>query len=656
MPPLLPVLLACAEPTEAEKKPEVSASAIAPGVYAVEGVDEDLPNDDLGPFFDVVGDAQFVGLGETIHTSGGYQQAKFRLTKALIEDHGFRAVGYESPWDDLLKAQDYVASCEGSSDDALSEFLWVWEDIALRDMLEWMCAWNQAHADDPVTIWGWDIQQPWDDGPRLEGFFEEAAPADAEALSASISTCLGVDRRNWQNFFSSADADEFYGGVDPEDHAACMAGLDALDAWFDANQAALEAATSADAVAWARVSAVGLRGWQLEAYYFTLDCAAGYEARDVANTYVLQEIHRLTMPEARSVIWAHNAHLGYDTSALHGWYGDPEGPGGVGGCETAWTGMGTLLEEALGDGYRSVGLTAYEVRIGWDGWDEPRVIPYDPRATEVLLHDLGAPYAFVDLHADPPFFAPEDHELGGTWLVPADQFDGLFYMDHAWAMDWPLPDPYNEGCADTEIRVDGTVTVTEDDLSTRAGAGASVCALDGGCTSAGVQGAYSLCVPRHTNAAMIYDLDGYGAQVSLISPGKLGLVADMSVSSDTFNADLYAGAGLLHPPAPGTGNASGWVADANFQLIEGATIEIAPAAGGVVYLDLDDSPREPGEGTGTGWFLMGGLPAGWYDVTVVHPDAARCRVITGNYTSEGATLHVPIVDGAETYLLIQCTP
>ena len=62
MPHLLPVLLACAEPTEAEKKPEVSASAIAPGVYAVEGVDEDLPTDDLAPLFDVVGDAQFVGL------------------------------------------------------------------------------------------------------------------------------------------------------------------------------------------------------------------------------------------------------------------------------------------------------------------------------------------------------------------------------------------------------------------------------------------------------------------------------------------------------------------------------------------------------------------------------------------------------------------
>ncbi len=657
---LLATLFACTGKDDGATPDETATrETIAPGVWALDGLDEDLPADDLTPFFDAVGDAQFVGLGETVHTVGGYQQAKFRLFKALVEEKGFRAVGYESPWFDVSAAQAYVRTCEGSSDDALQDFLWVWEDIALRDMLEWMCGWNQEHADDPVTMWGFDIQQPWYDGPLLDAYFAEAAPADAAALSAGISTCLGVDRGTDNGFLASSDYDELYvTGVDAEDNAACMAGLAVVADYFDTNEAALVAATSEDALAWARVSQVGLLGWQQEAVYLTTDCEAGYEARDVAMAYALQEIHRLTIPDAKTVIWAHNAHLGFETAALTGRYGDPEGEAGVGGCEGTWEDMGTLLHASLGDAYRPFALTGYEVRIGWNGWDEPRVVPYDPRSTERMLHDLGAGDAFVDLSVEDSLFDDQPYELGGWWHVLRDQFDGIVFVDQAWAMEWPLEDPYNAGCADDEVRVDGTVYAYSEVYALESAADTSICALDGECTTAGIRGQYSLCVPAYTNAALSFDLADHGRRTLLISPERLGLLWDLAVYPEAYNEEVYGLAGYAYPPAPGTGNASAYVVDANWDYVEGASVTVSPGSGvDVVYFDDDSVPYASQTGTGAGgWFLLGAMDAGWVDITIEHPDMNRCRLLTGNYTSEGTTLHVPIVDGVETLLDIQCTP
>ena len=656
----LSLLLACVDKNDGGPLDGGDAPLeIAPGVWALDGLDEDLPTNDLAPFFDAVGDATFVGLGESIHTSGGFQQAKFRLFTALVEEKGFRAVGYESPWFDVQVAQAYVESCKGASPEAMSDgFLWVWEDVALQHMMEWMCGWNQAHPDDPVTLWGWDNQQPWHDGPLLDAYFARAAPADAAALSAGISTCLSVDRGDANGFYYSSDYDEYYvTGVDEADHAACMAGLAAIEDYFDSNEAALVAASSQDALDWARVSHAGLQGWQLQSYYRTVDCGTGYEVRDQANAYILEEVHRLSLAGVKSVIWAHNAHLAFDTANWTGRYGDPTGEANVGGCG-AWEGMGTLLQRSLGDDYRPFAISGYDVHIGWYGWDEPLVIPYGEGASERILHDLGAGDAFVDFSVEGSLFEDQPYELGAFWFNPRDQFRGMIFVDSSWAMEWPLEDPFNAGCAVDEVRIDGNVTAYDATNTPGYGAGATICALDGACTTAGPQGGYSLCVPEERNAALSFELEGHCSQVSLLSPDQLGLVEDQALFSDTFNAEVYGLADFAYPPAPGTGNASGLVFDANYEYLEGARISVSPASGaGVAYFSSDNRLLDPQGGSGAdGFFLLGELAAGWVDVTVEHPDAKNCRLTTGNYTSDGVHLHVPIVDGAETFLSIQCTP
>ncbi|HSF42349.1 MAG TPA: erythromycin esterase family protein, partial [Thermoanaerobaculia bacterium] len=99
--PLAP--LAAQEPEiEAAKPP--SGYPVQPGVWRLpHGNDPTLPLDDLEPLRSLIGKATVVGLGETIHTSGGYYRMKHRAFRFLVEKMGFRVFAFESPWENAEK-------------------------------------------------------------------------------------------------------------------------------------------------------------------------------------------------------------------------------------------------------------------------------------------------------------------------------------------------------------------------------------------------------------------------------------------------------------------------------------------------------------------------------------------------------------------------
>ena len=51
-----------------------ASTALLPGVYKLAGSEPGLPTGDLEPLRKLIGKASVVGLGESIHTSGGYYQ------------------------------------------------------------------------------------------------------------------------------------------------------------------------------------------------------------------------------------------------------------------------------------------------------------------------------------------------------------------------------------------------------------------------------------------------------------------------------------------------------------------------------------------------------------------------------------------------------
>jgi erythromycin esterase len=91
------------------------APVLPDGVHSLSGIDEMLPDDDLQPLDSILGDAKNVGFGESVHTTGGYTQAKFRVIKYLVEKKGFRAIGWEWQRVDGQVVEDYIVDGKGTA-------------------------------------------------------------------------------------------------------------------------------------------------------------------------------------------------------------------------------------------------------------------------------------------------------------------------------------------------------------------------------------------------------------------------------------------------------------------------------------------------------------------------------------------------------------
>jgi erythromycin esterase len=386
---------------------------LRPGIYTFDGYDHTLPTDDLAVFGALVGEAEVVGLGESVHTSGGYYRSKQRLFRFLVEELGFRAFAFESPWSDADLVKAYVETCEGDARTAVVDGLFgVWACETVLEMVEWMCEYNQAHPDDPVTFWGFDIQQPWDDGPLLMSYVTANVENPGELIE-------GIERCNGATYESASayDMDPDAMVVDEEDHAACLAALDSVESYFDDHEAELVAATSTEALAWARISLIGLRAWEGEIYYYFDDIERCVSARDEGMAEVFLAIKELRNPDDRVAIWAHNWHIVYHSDEMY----PKEG-----------FSMGSHLKQILGNDYFALGLIGYEVSVDWPSVGTTTLSLPTPSSVEARLHRLGYPYLFVDLGytgAD-AFLVPGQHyPMNDYWTVPGDQFGALLFLD-----------------------------------------------------------------------------------------------------------------------------------------------------------------------------------------------------------------------------------
>jgi erythromycin esterase len=393
---------------------------IAPGVYRLDGIDETLPPGDLQPLAAIVGNAHVVGLGESVHTTDGFTQAKFRTLTFLVEKMGFRALAFEWQRTSGQAVDDYILLGGGSAG-AAARGLSVWASRTTQKMIEWLRGWNLAHPDDPVRFFGIDVQQPDDDYQTLAAFLPRAAPADAAHLIAGLDACDRVPTAT--------------PSLSTPQWGTCTAGLTTLGDYLAQNKSALQLATTPELVAGAEDALVGLHAWQDEIYYEPTDLKRSMEARDTGMAWMFQRTRAIRFPDARIVLWAHNEHLEQDHASV------------VNGFGQGSRALGSQLHEALGADYVAIGLTGYDISIDWpDVGCGPLDPPTDPNSVEVMLHRLGAPVLLVDLRAQKPYFDPVT-QYGfsfGQSLVPAQQFQALIDLETVPAMqplDWPKCKP-----------------------------------------------------------------------------------------------------------------------------------------------------------------------------------------------------------------------
>ena len=238
----------CGAPPDMADRADVAdmARALPNGVHLLTGIDPTLPDGDLAPLDAIVGGAPLVGVGESVHTIGGFSRMKVRIAEHLVTRLGFRAIAIEGDRAAGIAFDRFIGLGIGNATEA-AKGLVVWANSDLRDLASWLRDFNQAHPSDPVRFYGFDMVQPDVDGKILDAFLPRAAASESSALIAGIARCT---------------RDPMAVAISKADHDACLSGLMAIETWLNAHRQAAEASTSPDDELDAEVAVVSLRAYQ----------------------------------------------------------------------------------------------------------------------------------------------------------------------------------------------------------------------------------------------------------------------------------------------------------------------------------------------------------------------------------------------------------
>lgn len=393
---------------------------VLPGTWQLAGFDPGLPNTDLESLRKLVGKAQIVALGESHFASGGFHQLRHRVTRYLVENLGFRVVALDTGRALAERTAAYVATCQGSADEALDGLWGTWQSVELRELVQWMCDWNSSHPKAKVRFVGFNTHdQSPGDAAALTEFLLRLGWAEDDPRIAGLSECYGV-----------VEYDPL-GQIPPARYAACIGSLDAISQHFTTDAKKIIKQTSKSDLEWAKLRLVGLRAEEDLIAFGGTSHGESNAALGAGFAYNIVKLRDLLAPKAKVVVWAGNSQVSTGGPAAPPW---------------DFVTMGTLLRQSQATKYLAIALGADETNIDWGEAQTAcgLVAAYGrPGSYEQALRDLGLGDLLVDLRASgvvPGVLPDGEHALGDATIDIRSRFDALLYLDVSPKMSplaWP---------------------------------------------------------------------------------------------------------------------------------------------------------------------------------------------------------------------------
>ena len=389
-----------------------------------------------------LGDARVVLLGEATHGTHEFYRQRAVLTKRLIEEKGFTAVAVEADWPDAYRVNRWVHGADDDADGerALGGFerfpTWMWRNADVLDFVGWLRGHNESAAR-PAGFYGLDLYSLYRSIEAVVGYLDEVDPAGAERARARYS-CLGRFEQSQSYGYAVAK------GLTP----SCRRGV--LEQLVEL-QASGEAYLRRDGIA-----AEDEQFYAEENARLVLDAEEYYREMFTASvsSWNLRDTHMATTLErlvahldrrglTRTVVWAHNSHIGDARMTSMGRRGEHN--------------IGELVRRRVGDGCRLVGFTTNDGTVSAaSDWDAPverkRVRPAAGSSYEGLLHQVGEPAFWLPLDtpsaaasalAEPRLeraigviYRPET-EMASHYFEArlSEQFDAVIHIDRSRAVE-----------------------------------------------------------------------------------------------------------------------------------------------------------------------------------------------------------------------------
>ena len=405
-------------------------------------------SEDLDQLLDRIGEARFVLLGEASHGTAEYYGWRAAITKRLIAERGFDFVAVEGDWPDCFRVNRWVKNRDDQDRTAREELwdferwpTWMWANEEVAAFIDWLRQHNLT-TKRSVGFFGLDVYSLWDSMHAVLSYLESQHPhvldAARQAYRCFQPYAEDPQRYAWATRMVPSDCEDEVIAllIDLRRHASMLDGDP---------EAALDAMQNAEVLAGA------------ERYYRTM-MRADHESWNVRDCHMADTLDRLVAhhgPRAKSIVWAHNTHVG-DARAT----------------DMARAGMvniGQLVRERHHrDGVVLVGFGSNQGTViaagEWGGRIERLPVPAAPAGTyEQLLHDAwGAPGLFVFAadagarwlravrghRAIGVVYRPR-HDRYGNWVptILGRRYDAFCYLDETSALHplhGELPRPHAE--------------------------------------------------------------------------------------------------------------------------------------------------------------------------------------------------------------------
>jgi erythromycin esterase len=261
---------------------------------------------DLDPLIDAIGDARYVLLGEATHGTSEFYTWRTELSRRLILEKQFSFIGVEGDWPDCYRVNRFVkgfADSGTSAAEVLHAFdrwpTWMWANREVIALAEWLHEHNRhMPADQQAGFYGLDVYSLWESMAAVVAYLEGVDPGFARAARHAY-TCFEPFNEDAQEY---ARATTMVPTSCEDEAVAVLRALrarapefreDGGEAFFNAEQNALVT-----------------RGAEL--YYRTM-VRGGPTSWNVRDHHMVDTLERLMShhgDHARSIVWAHNTHVG----------------------------------------------------------------------------------------------------------------------------------------------------------------------------------------------------------------------------------------------------------------------------------------------------------------------------------------------------------
>ncbi|SRR6056297_236078 len=261
---------------------------------------------DLDPLMERIGDASYVLLGEASHGTHEFYSWRASLTRRLIEERGFSFLAVEGDWPDCYRVNRYVKGFDDDGDSAhevLRAFerwpTWMWANEEIVELVEWLRVHNEQQAGPQrVGFFGLDVYSLWDSLYHVLGYL---AKHDPDALPAA--------RRAFQCFEPYGEDVQAYARATRWVGKSCEQPVIELLTRLRRESRPL-ATDEREANFNAEQNAIVVKN--AENYYRTM-VHGGPDSWNVRDQHMVQTLQRLMHhhgPQAKTIVWEHNTHIG----------------------------------------------------------------------------------------------------------------------------------------------------------------------------------------------------------------------------------------------------------------------------------------------------------------------------------------------------------